>query len=1025
MRFAGPAIALGLSSALLSASGGSERLVAQTPMVAVTVHHADTTTAVDPGRTAALSFVVANRGAVAWRARAQVRLPPGWRLVTALDTVAVPGGSADVQLVSIGVPAIAAAGTYTVHYMVHSESGADAIDSVMVIVRERRLVRAEPLVVPPFAAAGESYSVTFLVSNDGNVEERLRLDVRSDVQLAASLDSTALVLRPGESRQVTVSVTTAARTVSVFRHGVHLRVEARAHTSDPRPLVTTASTVVRVVPRAASGASRFRTIPARLTIISTSMGGAPATPGVELTAAGAIGEDARTHVELQMRDAHALATDLGERDEFGFALDNPRFRLRLGDRVYALSPLTEPGLYAFGAGGGITTGRWTIDGYAARDRFAMDGRHEAGASLTLRAFHAAHISFNVLDRSGPDSGMVATLRAQFTPERATTIDVEYGAGVRGSRDGAWAARAHRAGRRISFDLQRVHTDSAYAGFARGLDLDAARVWLRPSRSLRIEGWWLGDSRAEGTFGARSWRWSSRNAGTGITLGQLLTLEYRQQEIDGGLHPSGFVGDQRSVRLRVRPHFGRATLGVESEVGVSRIGVAGERRRFERFAFRPSVRVGRRQTLSGFIERVEGSSLSAGTMGRLSGGVDAGLSVGHTTEMHASLSGFHYDRMPLGDYGILTVGIDQMLPFGHRVSLRARVAAFRAGGRQQSLVQLRYGIPLGLPIGIDRSVGRLAGHIYYLESGEPVARALVSVGDRVVATDERGRLEIGGLRTDSTYDIRLDPSTVGTSRVALHPLPRHVRPLGGRTLPLDVALVRGARVRVQIRAYDFSDAPPGDSAGAGLLRDAGPVRDVALALSRVGEAHRGVTDAAGWATFDELRPGPWIITFVSGELPQHHYLEHDTLLVDVRPGDSLELTIQLLPRRRAVHIVTREDLGAAPSAARPVHHHYTVTRWDTDLMTIARYVYGDSALWPALWVANRCRLERPTALPVGMRLLVPDPGPLSDEEIRAREALAHSGVDPVRAACPSALEERARKVPRTARMSTRALNIPPA
>lgn len=79
---------------------------------------------------------------------------------------------------------------------------------------------------------------------------------------------------------------------------------------------------------------------------------------------------------------------------------------------------------------------------------------------------------------------------------------------------------------------------------------------------------------------------------------------------------------------------------------------------------------------------------------------------------------------------------------------------------------------------------------------------------------------------------------------------------------------------------------------------------------------------------------------------------------------------------------RADASWVPPS---VQHYFTVTRHDASLTAIARAMYGNSALWPKIWLANLDLLASPDDLRAGQRLRVPDAAPLTRAELVARDA----------------------------------------
>jgi hypothetical protein len=73
-----------------------------------------------------------------------------------------------------------------------------------------------------------------------------------------------------------------------------------------------------------------------------------------------------------------------------------------------------------------------------------------------------------------------------------------------------------------------------------------------------------------------------------------------------------------------------------------------------------------------------------------------------------------------------------------------------------------------------------------------------------------------------------------------------------------------------------------------------------------------------------------------------------------------------------------------SATAATRHHYTVTKWDADLVYIARVMYDDDTLWPKIWLANLDLIDDPEVIRPGQRLRIPDKAPLTDAEREAGE-----------------------------------------
>ncbi|HEX3304405.1 MAG TPA: LysM peptidoglycan-binding domain-containing protein, partial [Thermomicrobiales bacterium] len=65
-----------------------------------------------------------------------------------------------------------------------------------------------------------------------------------------------------------------------------------------------------------------------------------------------------------------------------------------------------------------------------------------------------------------------------------------------------------------------------------------------------------------------------------------------------------------------------------------------------------------------------------------------------------------------------------------------------------------------------------------------------------------------------------------------------------------------------------------------------------------------------------------------------------------------------------------NITARPSASAQAPRLYVIRPGDT-LRTLAQRFYGDQALWPVLFEANRRRLQQAEDIQVGTQIIVPD------------------------------------------------------
>ena len=94
---------------------------------------------------------------------------------------------------------------------------------------------------------------------------------------------------------------------------------------------------------------------------------------------------------------------------------------------------------------------------------------------------------------------------------------------------------------------------------------------------------------------------------------------------------------------------------------------------------------------------------------------------------------------------------------------------------------------------------------------------------------------------------------------------------------------------------------GASGGAKLVEDYGLANTI-IELRSSSEIRRTVTDNQGRFEFEELRPGKWTLKINSENLPEYHYLEKDTFELELKPGQRVEISAKVLPKKRRIQII---------------------------------------------------------------------------------------------------------------------------
>lgn len=823
--------------------------------------------AATPGEPLTLPFRVTNLSGAPAPLPGEASLPAGWRTAGGGTPRTLAPGESELRLVGVGVPAGAAAGRHVVRYR-----AGGAADSAAVVVAERRGITAEPVEAGGMTVAGSAYAVRFRVVNRGNVVERLAVHAEGDQGIRPAADSSVLVLAPAAEAVVTVRGEADARTAASLRHQVTLHA---AGTDTAARAV--ARTIVTVVPRGAARPRRAR-LPVEVRVRAADSLGAAS---LSFRAGGPLDPAGRLRLDVEARTADPAGTPFARQDEYRLRLDGPGLDLQLGDGVYRLSRLTEPGRYGFGAGASVTRGLVRVGGMTSRDRRG-EGRGGVSGGFARLGTERLRIGATY---AVPDSAAARwTVEAAAEPHRLLRVEAEA---APAAADSVLPRAVHLRGhsRVLSYEVLHLRGGPAYRGFG-STDQDFASATLRPfgALSLSASARRGGDVvlAADSVLVLRAFRRA------GISWGSLLLVEAREAAGD-----SSSRGDFRSVygRLGVRLlRNGWLYPGFESGRVVAEPGAAPAPYRVYSLQ---STLSGGGASLWANVQLREGASAWQRGDRELSGAFSAHLPVLPRTVLRLAGQGRQIEDGALE--GSLDVAVERVLPARHRVSVRGLAVAQPLGGWRPRMY-VEYALPLGVPLPA-RGEERVVARIVDPATGEGMADVLVRVGDRVAVTDRRGMVAFAGL-PHGTHMLRVEAGA-GPEMVADRPLPVPVI-VGEGAVRVELQLQAAARLEGTV------ERAATDSAAAA------PMADVTVTVTGPGGEHRAVTDAEGRFRITGMRPGWWRVRVDAASLPRHHAFEKDQHVL-LQPGGAREAWLTVVVRERPVQMIQGGELTLEPGS----------------------------------------------------------------------------------------------------------------
>lgn len=868
------------------------------------------------GTTVTAPFLLANQRASTLRTVQRIDLPRDWHLVTGNAPMVIEPSGTSLLMLSAVVPVKTLAGTYGIRVAVF-----DAVterflgsDSIRIVVEPRRSVDVVATEHPGFTISGRGYDAVFSVRNRGNVRASVSIKAKSTLGSARAADDTAR-LSPGETRIVRVHVSNPS-TEGMSSDDVVELVVAQANVKEP----ARASARVTVVPPASTSIDDYQRLPTQVSLRAAN--GTGVSPYV-VTGSGQLRVNGAERLDFTMKGRAGAMSMFGERDEYRFDLRAPTWRIRGGDHLYSVSPMTSGGQEGMGVGAEKRFGLVGAGGYAEQFRRTPGNAREAGAYVSAYPIEGVRFSGNLVDRvDGPLAGKIGSVSANLD-RGGVTFEAELARSADSASSGM-GRLVRLSGQRGTFNFDVGHSkgDSLFLGpqraaehdylFASGQAGPLLAFNVSASTHSASESYLIGlPSHDRLSFGT-----------VGLTIASLLNVEAA-----GAAHERRFgattTETQGSLRARFMPAYGYVNATVAGEVGRAS-PVAAPERQFSDLSLSFGVSVPR-GSVSTFVEQYSGGSIIKGLDDMLTlGGSVAFRALG--LDANVVVSANRLGGVP--SYWLTNIDgvVAHTLRNGASITMRARAmeGGFGLASPMPPVAYLEYTVPVGLPVGRLRTPGRANGRVIDAATGRGVANALVRLGPQVAITDKNGRVAFGGLPAGE-HRVSLSQEMSYADAVFIGDPVLRMDTVPGAPKQFTLKVARGARVDLTARLFAVSRT--GIAGSPDSLVDVGPLAGTAFRLVGERDTVYRSTDDAGHVTFSDIVPGHWVLE-PDDDTPSFHRFDPERIELELAGGEARSVTIQLVPKRREIKLMNPGEeveaipaqppapASAAPKTARP-------------------------------------------------------------------------------------------------------------
>lgn len=911
-------------AALLLCLCGSAAAIAEPPTVEVRAPAAKLLETA-PGRVVTASVVVANRGRSDGEFSEHVELPPGCQQVGPLTMpIRLNAGAEVMRILAVAVPANMPAGRCEWHYRVQNQNEPTSVAGTTFTMQVAAVDKLGLIVDPrtDLVLAGDVYPITLHLTNHGNSRLSVQVAARSSQGIPVKMKAAAFLLEGGATRDLECDVTTDKSFAQHTRHAVTF--DATAITVSGKLLTASQASVVEIVPRVSGETDPFHHLPMQLRTVALSSNGQPSQFQAELTGEGSLDETGKHRVDFVFRGPDLRSTSLfGERDEYGASYNGEHWHIDLGDRVYALSPLTEKHSLGRGAGVSWHDGRTAAGGFYMKSRFRQQDSDEFGAFVRQELTPSVSLQGNFLRKRGADfvspdalPQNLFTLQTHYRHGKLFDLTLESGVSLSdaGGQDSAYRAEARgELPGKTSYLFEHVHSGPDFHGYYSDTETTFVSVTKVITPKLRVhvslnnyaEKLALNDVRSSVVNRESSW---NASVNYDLTNRTAFTAEWQHVKRIDILQPAAYDFTSDAVRLGGSHDFGKLRLQSFLDLGTLENRLTGESGPFQRYSLTATWRPTARQSYSLFGSYGP-NAYSGSTDVSFSAGVSARWQVNDQLEANVSYSRNQFDSLTGGQDDQVFASASHRFADKSVLSIIGRwshaiTKTIGASATNEAAVMVSYSVPFDLAVSRKRSIGALEGQLIQTvqSRGTGLARVVLQIGEQFAVTDEEGCFQFPELKP-GPCELRVVMDSLDRHLAIATLLPMKVKIRPAETSRVQLVATPACSVAVRATRYDFATAlATSDELAAVAGEEA-----VALELTNGRDVWRAQTDRAGNAAFDRLPAGNYRLRVAASELPPLHTIETPERTLTLKPAETETVPIRILPQRRTLRMLEQGSI----------------------------------------------------------------------------------------------------------------------
>jgi flagellar motor protein MotB len=879
---------------------------------------------VKPRQIITLSFQINNKTSTKRNFITKTILPENWHLNTSDISLEIDPNETKPSIVSFMVAQTALAQDYEISFTVRdsTEPSVSAKKSFYVTVLPDLKINLGVISRPKYVIAGDDFKARFSVSNRGNSECKVAVEVFGEQSEPVKLDTSEIMLKPGEMKYFGAKFETNPR----IKEKIYSTLLILAKVLEPKELNVSASTSVsiEVFPGIFGGArSDCHSIPLIFTLRGVTEKNKYGFQ-LDVESAGSLydNDDYKLDLFLRTPDIKEKSSMFWLRDEYRLSYIRKNLQVHLGDRSYSLSNLTEAGRAGIGAEVDYNYNNFFLKTFQLNNRWVTYPDNAIGVHLSYAEkvdtindqMDLYRIGINYLNRNEMQTkNQIYSISGFNRSFPLANVDLEYGLSSGTSGNGS-AYRLNLTGNNDMFNygLQLGYGSPLYRGTQRDMSYRSASLGFRP---IKIIGLNAGYNESESNVNLDSnlyYAPKNRSYQFGVNGNLIInaSLSYRNFRWEDRLHPDNVTTDEAFQFSTGYNSQSLGSISISADYGKMVTQHLLLENIYKRVSLTMRPNLFDNYTID-FIGHYSDSksNLPDRDQKNFGGGINTFFNISPVTKLSFNLHFTHFiSPFTSYDFNSMNLKFEQWLFQTHKLTVTGITYSYLNNFSNNGLFALmvEYRIPLQFCITRRTTLGIIKGRVYDInEPSRGISKMDLILDDFSTVTDEDGNFIFKDLKPGEYY-LELNKNTLGPEKTTTIKMPVDIFVKGGEEAVIDIGIVSGAQVKGKVLVYDFEEAGGLDTTKLSLIERMGLENCSLILKNGRPDIFTIKTDRDGNFVTSFLPPGKWHLKIIDGALPEYHYYEVDSLEIDLKPGDRKEILIRVLPRKRPVKIITKLD-----------------------------------------------------------------------------------------------------------------------